>query len=366
MSIQFNLPRWYDLHVHLRQDRLLAPIIKDHLAAHCTGVLAMPNTKPPVAKVLTSDNLPYWSIESYQQMIQQAGGSAFKTVIVPLYLTKDTTPDMIEQGITSGLLKACKYYPPHGTTNAEHGRSLSHFIENGVFSAMAEYNVALCIHGEAHHLKTEQYFAQHSNAETLFYQNEMPRLRERFPTLKIVCEHVSTQEAIKFVEQAGVNTAATITPQHLLFTVGDLLQGFKYHLYCLPLPKFEQDRAALRHAAIAENNTQFFAGTDSAPHTNKSTACGCAAGCYTAAIGPQLYAQAFEAAGVDLSETAGQRCLQRFLCENGPQFYGLPIAEETMTLSKQPKALSTTHTAEGDIVPLPIGIQDFNLTWTLL
>lgn len=365
MSIQFSLPKWYDLHVHLRQDGFLAPLIADHLAAQCVGVLAMPNTKPPVAKVLASDPLPYWSVETYQDMIQQAGGAAFDTVIVPLYLTKDTTPAMIEQGATSGLLKACKYYPPHGTTNAEHGRPLSHFMENGVLAAMEEHGVVLCIHGEQHGLEPEHYFARNSNAETLFYQNEMPRLREKFPALQIVCEHVTTAVAVDFVQQAGLLTGATITPQHLLFTVGDLLQGFKYHLYCLPLAKFEQDREALRCAVTAQDNTQFFAGTDSAPHTRKATDCGCAAGCYAASIGPQLYAQAFEAAGEDLSKKTGQQRLQRFLCENGPQFYHLPIAEESMTLLKQPQVLSVTQTPEGEIVPLPLGVKGLDLAWSI-
>ena len=120
----------------------------------------------------------------------------------------------------------------------------------------------------------------------------------------------------------------------MLYTIGDLLQGLKYQLYCLPLLKFEEDRASLREAITNPNNQQFFAGTDSAPHTKKMTACGCAAGCYTAAIGPQLYAQAFELAGKNLNLGENQKLFKRFLCELGPQFYQITPSAETFILRR--------------------------------
>lgn len=111
---EFTLPKWYDLHAHFRQDGLLKYILADHARMGCAGILAMPNTKPPVAKVLESDDtLPnVWSIEKYLSMIQTSGGQIFDQIIVPLYLTRHTTPKMIEDGARSGLLKAVKYYPP--------------------------------------------------------------------------------------------------------------------------------------------------------------------------------------------------------------------------------------------------------------
>ena len=102
----------------------------------------------------------------------------------------------------------------------------------------------------------------------------------------MVGEHVTTKVAVDFIKQAPDTVAGSITPQHLLFTVGHLLQGLKYHLYCLPLLKYEEDRAALRGVVTDPTNTKFFAGTDSAPHTEKVTECGCAAGCYTGGIAP--------------------------------------------------------------------------------
>ena len=145
-SITIEMPKWYDLHAHFRQPDLkdgniMPRLIQDHLDMGCAGILAMPNTKPPVGKVFRKHDLPYWSIEEYLDMILQAGGDAFDEIIVPLYLTKDTTPQMIAAGAEAGVLKACKYYPPHGTTGAEFGYPFEEFIKNGVFQDMADHGV---------------------------------------------------------------------------------------------------------------------------------------------------------------------------------------------------------------------------------
>jgi dihydroorotase len=353
------LPFWYDLHVHLRQGPSMAHYIAAHRQMGCAGVLAMPNTKPPVGKVFRADPLPYWSIEEYRESLIKAGADGFSILIIPLYLTKDTTPDMIEAGVKSGLLTACKYYPPHGTTNSDHGRPLETYFANGVFAAMEDHGVTLCIHGEEHGLSGEAYFGKNSNAEDVFYRTHMPRLREKFPNLRIVCEHITTETAVEFVEKSGNKTGATITPQHLLYTMGDLVQGFKYHLYCLPLVKFEQDRAALLRVVQNENNRRFFAGTDSAPHTTKATPCGCAAGCFTGGIAPQLYAQAF-----DLPHQT--KAFENFLCRNGAHFYSLPVPKETFTLVKETQIISALETPEGPVTPLPLGMGQDTLPWKII
>lgn len=356
--MEITLPLWYDLHVHLRQGAATKAYIAAHLAMGCAGILAMPNTKPPVGKVFKTDPLPYWSIEEYQAMIAADGGSAFSTVIVPLYLTKDTTPAMIEAGARAGILKACKYYPPHGTTNSDHGRPLQSFIDNGVFRAMEENGVILCLHGEEHALKGEAYFGKNSNAEDFFYRERMPVLREKFPNLKLVCEHITTKTAADFIVNAGDKTGATVTPQHLLYTVADLLQGLKYHLYCLPLVKFEEDRQALLAAVNSSSNTRFFAGTDSAPHAIKATECGCAAGCFTGGVAPQLYAESFDF-------KKGQDQFKSFLCINGPRFYDLPVPEKTFTLTDKPQDIHPLSTEEGTVLPLPLGLGQKSLSWSL-
>ena len=364
MTTSFTLPKWYDLHAHFRQEGLLAATLADHAKMGCAGILAMPNTKPPVGRVLESDtNAPdFWSIEKYKADIMANGGDAFGEVIVPLYITKYTTPKMIEDGAKSGLLKAVKYYPPHGTTGADSGYPFVEFLNNGVFDAMQDAGVVLCMHGEEHGLKGAHYFDAHQSAEKLFYTERLPRLIEKYPDLKCVGEHLTTKEAVDFVTQAGPNFGATVTPQHLIYTVGDLLQGLKYHLYCLPLLKFDADRAALQAAVLNPNNTKFFAGTDSAPHSKKVTECGCAAGCYTGGIAPQMYAAAFEQAGCDLNKTENQKIFEKFLCRLGAEFYGLPIPSETFTLTKTPSTIRALETPQGIIKPLPLGLVETETT----
>ncbi|PZQ46794.1 MAG: dihydroorotase [Micavibrio aeruginosavorus] len=358
MNKRITLPKWYDLHVHVRQGPAMEAYIAAHLSMGCAGILAMPNTKPPVAKIRTSDPLPYWSVEEYRDMILKAGGNAFSTVITPLYLTKDTTPAMIEAGVKSGLLKACKYYPPHGTTNADHGRPLRDLMDNGVIKALEDNGVILCLHGEEHALSGEQYFGRNSNAEDYFYRERMPRLRNQHPNLKMVCEHITTKTAADFVEKSGDKTGATITPQHLLYTMGDLVQGLKYHLYCLPLVKFEEDRQALLSVVRKSGNTRFFAGTDSAPHTTKATECGCAAGCFTGGIAPQLYAESF-----DLEHDL--EIFKAFLCTNGANFYGLPVPIETFDMVYKDMDLEPLDTKDGNVLPLPLGLGQKTLRWSI-
>lgn len=358
MATEFTLPQWYDLHTHFRQDETLPATVKDHVSMQCAGALAMPNTAPPVGKVFAVDDVEnYKSVEQYRSEIIAAAGGAFKEVIVPLYLTQDTTPEMIEKGAAAGLLKACKYYPPHGTTGAEFGAPLDQFMKNGVFQAMQEAGLTLCVHGEEHGLDPERYFDRAENAEEIFYTQRMPRLVDSFPELRIVGEHLTTKVGVDFIQNAPSHVKANITPQHLMYTVGALLNGLKYHLYCLPLVKFKEDRAALRAAATAANNTNFFAGTDSAPHSKKTTPCGCAAGCYTGGIAPQLYAQVFEMAGVDLSEQAGQVIFENFLCTIGRDFYDLPQSGETFTLERMPEDVQPLKVGNQTIVPLPIGME---------
>jgi dihydroorotase len=355
-ALRLELPYWYDLHAHFRQGELTAHLIGDHLRMGCAGILAMPNTKPPVSRVLERDAGDGWSVESYLSDLAKAGGDAFLDIIVPLYLTAATTPEMIAAGAKAGLLRAAKYYPPHGTTGAEFGAPLETFIQNEVFKAMEEHGVVLCIHGEEHGLSGERYFGRRENAEETFYRERMPQLVEKYPKLKIVCEHVTTKAAVDFVKGAPANVAATITPQHLIYTVGNLVQGLKYHLYCLPLVKFDEDREALRAAAVS-GNAKFFAGTDSAPHAKKMTECGCAAGCYTGGIAPQIYAQAFEMAGADLGGRDFEN-FKKFLCMNGPEFYNLKKSSETFTMEKQAQEISVLKTGVGEIVPLPVGMHD--------
>ena len=359
-----DLPRWFDLHAHFRQGPAVADYVGAHLEMGCAGALAMPNTLPPVSRVLGPPSEESWSIEHYSEVLRQAGAEAFEQLIVPLYLTQHTTAKMIREGTKTGLLRACKYYPPHGTTNAQHGVPMDGLIGGEVLREMEEQGVVLCIHGEQHALCGPEYLDAQQNAETRFYQERMPRLLEAHPRLRIVCEHITTKVAAEFVAAAPEQVGATVTPQHLLFTLGHLIQGLKYHLYCLPVVKFEEDRAALRVAVTKPGQFKFFAGTDSAPHTTKATPCGCAAGCFTGGCAPQLYAMGFEEAGVDLGKAEGAAVLERFLCINGPAFYGFPASEQRFLLRREPSECVMLETAAGPVTPLPLGL-GMTLAWRL-
>ncbi len=360
-----TLPKWFDLHTHFRQGPAMPAYVKAHLDMGCAGALAMPNTQPPVARVSGAKQETHWSIESYSADLRDAGAEAFEQLIVPLYLTRQTTAEMIREGAASGALRACKYYPPHGTTNAEHGLPMDDLIGGEVLRAMEDAGVVLCIHGEQHGLSGPDYIDANQNAETRFYSERMPRLLEAHPRLRIVCEHITTRTAAEFVATAPAHVGATITPQHLLYTMGHLIQGLRYHLYCLPVVKFQEDRAALRQQVTTAGQAKFFAGTDSAPHTTKATACGCAAGCFTGGCAPQLYAMAFEEAGVDLSTPSGQALFERFLCLNGPAFYGFPASTQRFQMEKTPSNTVALETPAGPVTPLPLGMST-GLTWSLV
>lgn len=362
--MSLTLPKWFDLHTHFRQGPALAAYVKAHLSMGCVGALAMPNTQPPVSRVSGVAQTDGWSIESYSAELRAAGADAFEQLIVPLYLTRQTTAVMMQEGAASGILRACKYYPPHGTTNSEHGVPMDDLIGGDVLRAMEDHGIVLCIHGEQHALSGPDYIDAQQNAETRFYRERMPRLIEAHPRLRIVCEHITTRTAAEFVAGAPDHVGATVTPQHLLYTLGHLIQGLKYHLYCLPIVKFQDDRAALRQVVTTAGQTKFFAGTDSAPHTTKATACGCAAGCFTGGCAPQLYAMAFEEAGVDLGTSDGQNLFERFLSLNGPAFYGFPASGQSFHMEKAPSQTSVLETPAGPVMPLPAGM-GIELTWRI-
>lgn len=360
-----DLPKWFDLHTHFRQGPAVPAYVQAHLDMGCAGALAMPNTKPPVSRVFGEATPDTWTIEQYAADLRAAGADAFEQLLVPLYLTAETTPEMIAEGAESGLLRACKYYPPHGTTNSEHGVPMADLIGGEVFRAMEDHDVVLCIHGEKHALPGEDYLAANRNAESLFYRESMRQLLPEHPRLRIVCEHITTRDAADFVEAAPEGrVGATITPQHLLYTLGHLIQGLKYHLYCLPIVKFDEDRDALRKAATTPGQTRFFAGTDSAPHTTKATECGCAAGCFTGGCAPQLYAMAFEKSGVDLGSAEGKSAFEAFLCDNGPAFYGFEPSARTFRMEKAENEISILQTEAGPVTPLPVGM-GLKLDWRI-
>jgi len=261
-----------------------------------------------------------------------------------LYLTDSTSAGEIERARASGFVHAVKYYPAGATTHSDAGVTS---IERAypALAAMEREGVVLSVHGEATDPDVDVF-----DRERVFVDRLLTRIVRDFPALRVVLEHISTAEAAAFVAAAGPTVAATITPQHLLYSRNALFQGgVRPHWYCLPILKRETHRKALV-AAATSGNPKYFLGTDSAPHAQgtKENACGCA-GCYTAPHALALYAEAFEAAG------ALDR-LEGFASFFGADFYRLPRNRGTVTLVREPSDVpATLPFGDTTIVPLRAG-----------
>jgi len=312
---QITLTRPDDWHLHLRDGAAMASVLPAS-AREFARALIMPNLKPPVTT--TAHAL------AYRERILAAlpVGAGFEPLMA-LYLTDTTTVEEIRLAKASGIVLAAKYYPAGATTNSESG--VTHFRH--AYRALAEMEkvgLPLCVHGEVTDPDVDVF-----DRERLFLDRILLRVVRDFPALKVVVEHATTQEAVDFVLGAPPHVAATITPQHLLYSRNALFAGgMRPHYYCLPVLKRESHRRALL-AAATSGNRKFFLGTDSAPHAKfaKESACVCA-GCYTACIALELYAEAFEAAG------ALDR-LEPFASFHGADFYGLSRNRDKVTLHRE-------------------------------
>lgn len=333
-----------DWHLHLRDGEALKAVLP-HTVRQFARAIAMPNLKPPVRTVAEA--------AAYRDRILAAipKGQKFEPLMT-LYLTDNTSPEEIIAAKESQFVKAVKYYPAGATTNSDFGLT---DIRKGdrVFEAMQAVDLPLLLHGEVTD-KTVDIF----DREKVFIEQYLIPLKEKFPKLRIVLEHITTSDAVKFVFSADSNVAATITPQHLLLNRNSIFQGgTRPHFYCLPILKRETHRQALIEAATS-GNPKFFLGTDSAPHARdrKETACGCA-GCYSALHALELYAEAFESVGA-LDK------LEAFASFHGPDFYQLPRNTEKITLTKKDWRIpDELPFPDAGLVPLRAGEE---MTWKML
>ena len=245
----------------------------------------MPNLKPPVTTVPEA--------LAYRERILRCVPAAARFVpLMTLYLTDTTPPLEIRRARDCGLIFGAKLYPAGATTHSDSGVTDVSRI-HAVLEALAETGMPLLVHGEVTEPEVDIF-----DREAVFIERVLAPLLQRLPSLRVVFEHVTTQEAVEFVRAAPANVAATITPQHLLYNRNALFNGgLRPHYYCLPVLKAEAHRRALVEAACS-GSPKFFLGTDSAPHARaaKESACGCA-GCYSAPVAIELYARAFEQAG---------------------------------------------------------------------
>lgn len=305
-----------DWHVHLRDGDMLRAVVP-YTARQFARAIVMPNLSPPVIDTAAAD--------AYRKRILAAlpEGADF-TPLMTCYLTDITDPADLARGFKEGVFTAAKLYPAGATTNSAHGVTDVARIRD-VLTRMADLGMVLCVHGEVTDPEVDVF-----DREAVFIDRVLAPLVRDLPELKVVLEHVTTEQAVYFVESAGGNVAATITPQHLhLNRNAMLVGGIRPHAYCLPVAKREKHRQALRRAATS-GSAKFFLGTDSAPHMReaKESACGCA-GIFNAPFALESYAAVFAA------EDALDR-LPGFASEHGPRFYGLPLNEGTVTLVREP------------------------------
>ena len=309
-----TLRRPDDFHVHLRDTAQMRAVVG--ATAQVFGrAIVMPNLKPPIT---TTD-----AAADYRKRIRDAlpPDSRFEPLMT-LYLTDNMSADDLARAKASGFVHAVKYYPAGATTNSESGVTSLPRV-NHALAAMERLGLVLSIHGEVTDADVDVF-----DRERVFVERHLGSIVRDHPGLRIVLEHITTSEAAQFVADAPPRVAATITPQHLLYSRNALFAGgLRPHLYCLPVLKRETHRQALV-AAATSGNPKFFLGTDSAPHATdtKEHACGCA-GCYSAPIAMPLYAEAFEDAG------ALDR-LEGFASVHGAAFYDLPRNGGTITLAR--------------------------------
>jgi dihydroorotase len=334
--LELSIRRPDDWHVHLRDGSGLASVAR-FTAERFGRAIVMPNLRPPVVTVDQA--------AAYKARIVQAlpAGCRFEPLMT-LYLTDATAPEEIDRAMQSGIVHGVKLYPAGATTHSEAG--VTDIAKTyAVLERMQSVGLPLLVHGETTRPDVDVF-----DRETVFIDELLAPLVERFPRLKVVFEHITTARAAEFVAGARAGVAATITPQHLLHNRNAIFSGgIRPHFYCLPVLKRERDREALVRAATG-GSAKYFLGTDSAPHerSTKENACGCA-GMFTAHAAIELYAEVFEEAGrLDR--------LEAFASHFGADFYGLPRHEQRITLIREPWIPADSYEfGAGSVVPYRAG-----------
>ena len=333
---RITITRPDDWHLHLRDGPHLRAVLPD-TARRFARAIVMPNLKPPISTVKLA-------LEYRGRILDALPAGARFEPLMTLYLTDATRPSEIAEARASARVHAVKYYPAGATTHSDAG--VRDIAKCGpVLEAMEKHGLPLLVHGEVTDPDVDIF-----DRERVFIERVLAPLVDRHAGLRVVLEHITTREAVQFVEVTGANVAATITAHHLLLNRNALFQGgMRPHHYCLPVLKREAHREALVEAATS-GNPKFFLGTDSAPHARnaKETACGCA-GIYTAHAALELYAVAFE-------EAHALDRLEGFASRFGAQFYGLPANAGTITLEREAwKVPETLPFGVERLVPLRAG-----------
>lgn len=333
-----------DWHLHLRDGDMLRGVLPESARDFARAII-MPNLVPPVVTAKDA--------AAYRDRILAAlpKGSDFQPLMT-LYLTETTDPADVAAAYSDGLIQAVKLYPAGATTNSASGvKDIDAVMP--VLEKMAQIGLPMCVHGEVTDAEVDIF-----DRESVFIETKLAPLRDRLPELRIVMEHVTTKDGIDYITAADKNLAGTITTHHLIINRNHLLVGgIKPHYYCLPVAKREEHRLALRKAATS-GDKRFFLGTDSAPHTdpNKLCDCGCA-GVFSATNTMACLAHVFEQDGALAN-------LESFVSLNGPAYYGLPVNEAALTLTKHDTPVNFPAKIDTNEGPVTLFDPGFPLYWS--
>ena len=331
-----------DWHLHLRDGDILDSVAP-FTAKQFQRAIVMPNLKPAVTTVKQA-------VDYLDRILAAVEGSNFEPLMT-LYLTDNTSAEEIIAARKSCFIKGVKLYPAGATTNSDEGVTDIHLCD-AALEEMQRAGLPLLVHGEVTDSSVDVF-----DREKAFIDRVLIPLMKRFPELKIVFEHITTADAVEFVLDAEPRIGATITVHHLLYNRNAMFEGgIRPHNYCLPVLKREHHRQALLQA-IASGNRKFFLGTDSAPHARhlKESSCGCA-GIFSANAAIELYATVFDS--IDALDK-----LEAFASFHGPDFYGLPRNNSTLTLVRSEQTIPESYPmADQSVVPLMAGQ---TIPWTI-
>ena len=331
-----TIPRPFDAHVHLRQPDGLMPYVLPFTAKVCSRAVVMPNTTPPI---LTGEDACRYSWPIERVAAENAHGQ-FEPLMA-IYLTAATTPEMIVAARECGVV-AAKWYPKGATTNSAEGLGVHQLREAlPTLRAMAACGMVLSVHAED---PSSHVFCLDRESGFIGF---LRIILHEVPSLKVVVEHVTSAEMVRFVLEAPDTVAATVTVHHLLLTLDDVVgipapsesdpapkAALRPHNFCLPIAKRHKDISALRDV-VGKGNSKFFLGSDSAPHLRSAKeGPQCAAGIFSAPVLLPLLAEIF--LGNWWQPGSGVPGIEGFTSRFGEQFYGLPPKSGTITLIREP------------------------------
>jgi len=311
------------MHLHLREGDMLQTVTPLSAQAFA-GAVIMPNLVPPV------DNRE--RLERYRASIHAASDGALFEPYMTLFFKAYDEPML--RSLKMHII-GIKLYPAGVTTHSEAGVRT---IEDAAptLALMQELDMPLLVHGETHGFvldREREFLAVYDCLAT------------RFPRLTIIMEHITTREAVAFLDRYP-NVYATVTLHHLLYTLDDIAGGLlQPHLFCKPLAKRPEDRDALLTAALSAHPKLMF-GSDSAPHPQSAKECsGCAAGVFTAPIALPRLVELFE------QHHALDR-LQAFVSDNAQRIYDIQPPARIVELEKTPWIVPERY---GTVIPMHAG-----------